>query len=125
VRPEGSGEPHDGPAGGRSGPVPPTGPGEPEGGAPVGRDRFAERGLEPSAWEAGPHAWFPAHQHPRAKLLVCRSGSIRFTLQPSGEERDLGPGDWLELPAGQDHSAIAGPAGVRCEEAFHEPPASG
>ena len=103
----------------------PEGSGEPRRGAPVNRDRFAERGLEPSAWEAGPHAWFPAHQHPRAKLLVCRSGSIRFTLQPSGEERDLGPGDWLELPAGQDHSAIAGPAGVRCEEAFHEWPASG
>ncbi|HEV8372374.1 MAG TPA: mycofactocin biosynthesis peptidyl-dipeptidase MftE [Actinomycetota bacterium] len=36
--PEGSGEPHDGPAGGRSGPVPPTGAGEPEGGAPVRAD---------------------------------------------------------------------------------------
>ena len=32
---EGSGEPHDGPAGRRSGPVPPTGAGEPQGGAPV------------------------------------------------------------------------------------------
>jgi UDP-N-acetylmuramate dehydrogenase len=35
--PEGSGEPHDGPAGRRSGPVPSTGAGEPRGGAPVGR----------------------------------------------------------------------------------------
>jgi quercetin dioxygenase-like cupin family protein len=90
-------------------------------GEPVtGADRFAERGLEPSAWEAGPGAVFPVHRHPRAKLLVCRSGSIHFTLEPSGEVRDLGPGDWLELPAGQEHSALAGPAGVRCEEAFHE-----
>jgi quercetin dioxygenase-like cupin family protein len=90
-----------------------------------GADRFAERGLEPSAWEAGPGAVFPGHRHPHAKLLVCRSGSIRFTLEPSGEVRDLRPGEWLELPAGQDHSALAGPDGVRCEEAFHDGRAGG
>jgi quercetin dioxygenase-like cupin family protein len=90
-----------------------------------GADRFAERGLQPSAWEAGPGAVFPSHRHPRAKLLVCRSGSIRFTLEPSGEVRDLRLGEWLELPAGQDHSALAGPAGVRCEEAFHDGRAGG
>jgi len=84
------------------------------------RDRFAALGLEPSAWDAGPGTPFPVHHHPRAKLLVCRSGSIRFVLEPAGEVRDLGPGDWLELPAGQDHSALAGPSGVRCEEAFHD-----
>ena len=84
------------------------------------RDRFAWLGLEPSAWDAGPGTPFPVHHHPRAKLLVCRSGSIRFVLEPAGEVRDLGPGDWLELPAGQDHSALAGPSGVRCEEAFHD-----
>jgi hypothetical protein len=56
VGPEGSGEPHNGPAGRRSGPVPPTGAGEPEGpegsgepqgGAPVDRapvDREVEDG---------------------------------------------------------------------------------
>ena len=88
-------------------------------------DRFAERGLEPSAWEAGPGTPFPVHAHPRTKLLLCRSGSIRFTLHPGGEVRDLGPGDWLELPAGQDHSALAGPGGVRCEEAFHDGRESG
>jgi ribosome hibernation promoting factor len=37
--PEGSGEPHNGPAGRRSGPVPSTGAGEPRRGAPVDRDR--------------------------------------------------------------------------------------
>jgi quercetin dioxygenase-like cupin family protein len=90
-----------------------------------GPDRFAELGLAPSAWDAAPGTPFPVHNHPRAKLLVCRSGSIRFTLEPSGQVRDLGPGDWLELPAGQDHSALAGPAGVRCEEAFHDRPVAG
>jgi len=70
------------------------------------------------SWNAAPGTWFGSHSHPRTKLLVCREGSIRFILEPSGEVRDLGPGDWLELPAGQRHSAVAGPGGVRCEETF-------
>ncbi|HET6750153.1 MAG TPA: S9 family peptidase [Actinomycetes bacterium] len=37
LEPEGSGEPHDGPAGRRSGPVPATGAEEPQGGGPEGR----------------------------------------------------------------------------------------
>jgi quercetin dioxygenase-like cupin family protein len=87
-------------------------------GATQDPDRFAERALRPSAWEAGPGAVFPVHRHQRTKLLVCRAGAIRFTLEPSGQARDLGPGDWIELPAGQAHVAVAGPAGVCCEEAF-------
>jgi bidirectional [NiFe] hydrogenase diaphorase subunit len=38
-RPEGSGEPHDGPAGSRSDPSPAAGAGEPQGGAPVDREK--------------------------------------------------------------------------------------
>jgi quercetin dioxygenase-like cupin family protein len=82
------------------------------------RDRFAELGLRPSAWEAGPGATFGVHEHPRAKLLVCRAGSIRFSLTRSGQDVDLDPGDWLDLAAGEPHSAVAGPSGCRCEEAF-------
>jgi quercetin dioxygenase-like cupin family protein len=81
-------------------------------------DRFAEQRLDPSAWEAGPGATFAVHEHPRAKLLVCRGGSIRFTLTRAGQVVELGPGDWLELAAGEPHSAVAGPSGCRCEEAF-------
>lgn len=81
-------------------------------------DRFASERLAPSAWEAGPGATFTVHQHPQAKLLVCRSGSIRFTLTRTGRDVDLSPGDWLDLPAGEPHSAVAGPSGCRCEEAF-------
>jgi quercetin dioxygenase-like cupin family protein len=81
-------------------------------------DRFTPQGLTPTSWDAGPNACFPEHAHPRAKLLVCRAGSITFTLLPSGEARPLSPGDWIDLPAGQRHSAVAGPTGCRCEEAF-------
>jgi quercetin dioxygenase-like cupin family protein len=81
-------------------------------------DRFAQHGLTPTTWDAGPGADFGEHAHPRAKLLVCRAGSITFTLLPSGETVPLSPGDWIDLPAGQRHSALAGPSGCRCEEAF-------
>ena len=81
-------------------------------------DRFAQEGLTPSSWEAAPEATFGVHDHPRPKLLTCRSGSIRFRLTRTGQNVDLGPGDWLDLPAGEPHSAVAGPSGCRCEEAF-------
>jgi quercetin dioxygenase-like cupin family protein len=84
----------------------------------MNEDRFTQQGLTPTAWSAGPGAWFGEHTHPRAKLLVCRGGSITFTLHPSGESHPLAAGDWIDLPAGQRHTAIAGPAGCRCEEAF-------
>ena len=83
-------------------------------------DRFAVAGLAPSPWEAAPGTLFGAHTHPRAKLLTCVAGSIRFVLHPGDEVVELGEGDWLELPAGQAHSAVAGPAGVRCAEAFRD-----
>ena len=86
----------------------------------MGRDRFGELGLAPSAWDAGPGTVFGVHDHPQTKLLVCRAGAIRFTLEPGGEVRDQVTDDWIELPAGQRHSAVAGPAGVRCEEAFSD-----
>jgi mannose-6-phosphate isomerase-like protein (cupin superfamily) len=70
------------------------------GGAWRRKDRFAEERLTPSPWEAGPGATFAVHEHARAKLLVCRAGSIRFTLTRSGQDLDLSPGDWLDLPAG-------------------------
>jgi mannose-6-phosphate isomerase-like protein (cupin superfamily) len=93
--------------------------------------------VRPNAWDAPPGEVFGVHAHERRKLLVCREGSIRFVLDPAagsgartlqggrstgGEVRDLGPGDWLDLPAGQPHRAVAGPDGVCCEEAFLPPP---
>jgi quercetin dioxygenase-like cupin family protein len=81
-------------------------------------DRFQRAGVRPRSWDAPPGQTFGVHAHERRKLLVCREGSIRFVLEPGGEVRDLGPGDWLDLPAGQAHSAEAGPDGVRCDEAF-------
>jgi quercetin dioxygenase-like cupin family protein len=83
-------------------------------------DRVPHAGLEPSPWEAAAGTMFGEHAHPRAKLLTCQAGSIRFLLHPGDEVVELREGDWIELPAGQAHSAVAGPGGVRCAEAFHD-----
>jgi hypothetical protein len=53
--------------------------------APSETDRFEQLGLVPRSWDAGPGTAFGQHRHPKAKVLVCRSGSVRFTLEPSGE----------------------------------------
>jgi AAA+ superfamily predicted ATPase len=55
VDPEGSGEPHNGPAGRRSGPVPSVGPGEPDRGAPVDPEGSGEpqRGAPVDQWVLG------------------------------------------------------------------------
>jgi quercetin dioxygenase-like cupin family protein len=78
-------------------------------------------GLLPSRWSAGPETWFSAHTHPQDKVLFCEDGELTFTVGP--ESWVMRPGDRLDLPAGTVHTALAGPAGVTCVEAFqpHSP----
>ena len=70
------------------------------------------RGMSPYPWSAGPGAVFPPHAHAQAKHLYVLHGSIDF----DGIELDAGDG--ILTPAGTRHSAIAGPSGVTCVEAF-------
>jgi hypothetical protein len=71
-----------------------------------------DAGLDPRHWSAGPRTEFATHSHPRPKRLFVLRGSISFN------------GDWLDapagirIPAGYEHSAVAGPRGVDCVEAF-------
>ncbi len=69
-------------------------------------------GLEPSPWSAGPGAVFGRHRHPRPKRLFVLAGSISFDGLP------LRTGEGIRIPAGVEHSAVAGDGGVRCVEAF-------
>ena len=69
-------------------------------------------GLRPSPWSAGPGAVFGRHQHARPKRLFVVEGSISF------DGIWLGRGEGIRIPAGVDHSAITGDAGVSCVEAF-------
>ena len=81
---------------------------------------FAAEGLTPYRWSNGPGAVYAVHRHPYHKVLYVLSGSITFTLHPSGGARRLQPGDRLDLPAGTEHSALVGPEGVVCVEAARE-----
>ena len=78
---------------------------------------FRAEGLSPSWWVTPGATAFPQHIHEAAKLLFVASGSITFIVG-AGERLEMGPGDRLDLPAGFPHSALAGPGGVRCVEAF-------
>jgi hypothetical protein len=69
-------------------------------------------GLRPSPWSAGPGAVFGRHHHPRPKRLFVVEGSISFDGLP------LRRGEGIRIPAGVEHSAVAGEAGVSCVEAF-------
>ena len=73
--------------------------------------------LSPGWWSNGPGGRYAAHSHAYHKVLYCARGSIRFTLEATGEVIDLAPGDRLDLPPGTAHSAVVGPEGVTCVEA--------
>ena len=82
-----------------------------------GEARLRAEGLTPSGWSNGPGDVYGVHRHAYDKVIVCARGSIRFGLPATGDSVDLVAGDRLELPAGTDHDAIVGAAGVTCLEA--------
>lgn len=79
--------------------------------------RLRAEGLVPAGWANGPGDRYAVHRHGYDKVIVVALGSIRFGLPAEGRSIDLSTGDRLELAAGTDHDALAGPAGVRCLEA--------
>jgi len=93
----------------------------------MGREELAARlraeGLVPGSWGNGPGDTYAAHAHAYDKVLVCATGSIVFGLPGAGTRVELGVGDRLDLPAGTEHDAVVGPAGVTCLEA-HRPAGS-
>lgn len=81
------------------------------------RTRLIDEGLEPGTWSNGPRDRYGAHDHGYDKVIVVAAGSIAFGLPTLGQVVELATGDRLELPAGTQHDAIVGPAGVTCLEA--------
>lgn len=79
--------------------------------------RLGAEGLRPASWANAPGEVYAAHSHGFDKVLVCAAGSIVFGLPRRGEEVALRAGDRLDLPAGTEHDAVAGPEGVTCLEA--------
>ncbi len=79
--------------------------------------RLDAEGLAAGRWGNGPGDRYAAHRHAYDKVIVCVRGSISFGLPGRGGSIALEAGDRLELPAGTDHDAVVGPAGVTCLEA--------
>ena len=80
---------------------------------------FAAEGLEPTVWSNGPGIEYAAHNHTHHKVLYCVHGSIVFRTSES--EIRLNAGDRLDLPAATSHTAVVGPDGVTCWEAYRPP----
>jgi uncharacterized protein YjlB len=78
--------------------------------------RLRAEGLEPGSWGNGPGDTYAPHAHGYDKVLACAAGSIVFGLPATGDRVELRVGDRLDLPAGTEHSAVVGPAGVTCLE---------
>jgi uncharacterized protein YjlB len=79
--------------------------------------RLRDEGLDPGSWGNGPGDRYAAHAHGYDKVLVCAAGSIVFGLPRTGARVELEVGDRLDLPAGTEHDAVVGAAGVTCLEA--------
>lgn len=96
---------------------PPASPAPPASAAESLEARLRRAGLLASAWSNGPRDRYAPHAHDYDKVLVVSEGSITFGLVASGARRRLEMGERLDLPAGTEHDAVVGPAGVTCLEA--------
>ena len=79
--------------------------------------RMRAQGLTALAWSDEAGARYEPHRHAYDKVLVVADGSIRFRAIEHGTTADLTAGERLDLAAGTEHDALAGPDGVTCLEA--------
>jgi mannose-6-phosphate isomerase-like protein (cupin superfamily) len=71
----------------------------------------------PNRWEGGPGQVYDWHAHPYDKILFVIAGAIVFSDRELMNYQ-LEPGDRMDLPAGTEHRAVAGDAGITCIESF-------
>jgi quercetin dioxygenase-like cupin family protein len=67
------------------------------------RDRLAQGGFRVTRYVYPPGTYFPDHTHDVDKKDGVYSG--QFRLRMLGQDLVLGPGDYIEVPAGTVHSA--------------------
>jgi quercetin dioxygenase-like cupin family protein len=80
---------------------------------------LAAKNLDAVRWTAEAGDEFATQRVDHHRLLFCAEGSLSLTAD--GKAFSLQPGDALELPAGTDHHATAGLAGVVCYEVRVQP----
>ena len=67
------------------------------------RQKLKAKGYHVSCYTYSPGTYFGEHKHGEAKIDAVVSGIFRMGMY--GKFVDLGPGDWVEVPAGSVHSA--------------------
>ena len=67
------------------------------------KEMLQSKGYNVSRYTYGPGTYFGDHSHSIAKIDAVLSGIFRMGMY--GQVGDLGPGDWIEVPAGATHSA--------------------
>ena len=67
------------------------------------RKKLENRGYSVSCYTYSTGTHFSDHKHDQSKIDAVLSGTFRMGMY--GEFVDLGPGDWIEVPAGATHSA--------------------
>ncbi len=77
----------------------------------------AENRPHPRRWNGAPGEEYPVHGHGYHKVLFVLEGSITFEDEERKTYR-LTAGDRLDIEAGTEHSATAGPQGVECMECY-------
>ena len=80
------------------------------------KQRLQDEGIAVVRWENSARTVYPAHTHAYHKVIYVVSGSIVFGFHIIGEPTLLTAGDRLSLPAGIEHNAVVGDAGVVCLE---------
>jgi quercetin dioxygenase-like cupin family protein len=77
----------------------------------------AENCPHPRRWAGKGGEAYDWHAHGYDKVLFCLSGSVMFQDREAMNYR-LESGDRLDIEAGTEHRAVAGPEGVECMESF-------
>lgn len=77
----------------------------------------AENCPHPRRWTGVADEAYDWHAHGYHKVLFCLAGGIMFQ-DMEGMNFRLDPGDRLDIEAGTEHRAVAGPDGVECMESF-------
>ena len=67
------------------------------------RKKLENKGYRVSRYTYSPGMYFGDHRHGESKIDAVLSGTFRMGMH--GQFVDLGPGDWIEVPAGATHSA--------------------
>lgn len=66
-------------------------------------------GLDVTEWSDEPDAAYPEHAHRTREVRIVLDGTM--TVVVGGTSHALGPGDRIDLPPGEPHSALVGPEG--------------